>query len=391
MSPVDIEARLNLLGEAAQFDVSAPGTSFSEALRQSEEEMRLKAGCIFPAQVGGGRCIPVFKVLMSNVCRNDCYYCATRCSANVRRESFEPEELVRTFLSLEQKRLVHGLFLSSGIMDSAERTQERMLKAVELLRLKHGYRGYIHLKVLPGVSDAAVEAAARLASRLSVNLEAPTVARLKAIAPDKEFREELLRPLKLARDLRRAGLIRSGLTTQFVVGGGGESDRELLTASDWLYREIGLRRAYYSAFRPIPDTPLEGLPPTPPVREHRLYQADFLLRDYAFELSEIMFDEAGDLAHEEDPKTAAARAHPERFPVEVNAASREELLRVPGIGPIIAERILKVRREKSITGPRALTLLGARGQNARDFLTFNGTFSPSAKRSQLTLAGMAER
>ena len=169
---MDVEAKLDLLGDAAQFDVSAPGASYSQALQQAEREMRSQAGCIFPAQVSGGRCIPVFKVLMSNECRNDCYYCATRCSANVPRNTFQPEELARTFLSLEERGLVQGLFLSSGVRDSPERAQEAMIAAVELLRRKHGYRGYVHLKVLPGVSVGAVEAAARLANHLSINLEA---------------------------------------------------------------------------------------------------------------------------------------------------------------------------------------------------------------------------
>ena len=382
---MDTEGKLDLLGDAARFDVSAPGASLSEAMRLAEQRMQLKAGCIFPAQVGGGRCIPVFKVLMSNACKNDCHYCATRCSADIQRQTFEPEELAKTFMSLEQKRLVHGLFLSSGIVGTPERTQEQMLKAVELLRRKHGYRGYIHLKILPGVSDAAVEAAARLASRLSVNLEAPTVGRLRRIAPEKDFREELLRPLRLARELQQGGLIRSGLTTQFVVGGGGDTDLELLTATVWLYREVGLRRAYYSAFRPIRGTPLEDVPATPPVREHRLYQADWLLREYGFELSELVFGDEGELGHERDPKLASATAHPERFPIEISTASREELLRVPGIGPRLAERIVEVRTQGRISGPGALRKLGLRGTRARDFLTFDGVFSPSAERAQLSL------
>lgn len=380
---VEIEARLNLLGDGAQFDVSAPGVGICEAMRQAEEAMRRTAGCIFPAQVGGGRCMPVFKVLMSNECRNDCFYCGTRCSANIPRATFQPEELVRTFLALEGRGLVKGLFLSSGVRDDAERAQEQMIKAVEILRKRHGYRGYIHLKVLPGVSDAAVEAAARLAGRLSINLEAPTVAALRTIAPDKEFRAELLRPLETARALHRAGMIPSGLTTQFVVGGAGESDRELLTAADWLYEHVSLRRAYYSAFRPIADTPLEGLPPTEPLREHRLYQADFLLREYGFALDEVPFGADERLPATQDPKEAAARLHPERFPVEVNAASREELLRVPGIGPTGAGRILAARRERNLSGPRSLALLGMRAEKARDFLTFNGRMFPSAGQPRL--------
>lgn len=369
---VNADLKLDLLGDAAQFDVSAPGTTFSDALRKAAEEMRLRAGCIFPAQVSGGRCIPVFKVLMSNECRNDCFYCATRCSGNVRRETFQPEELASTFLQLEGRGLVQGLFLSSGVRDSAERSQEQMLKAAEILRHRHGYRGYIHLKILPGVSDAAVEAAARMATRVSVNLEAPTVARLRVIAPDKELRAELLRPLQVAKSLHLRGALRSGVTTQFVVGGAGESDAELLAASDWLYREMGLRRAYYSAFRPMHDTPLAGVSPCSPVREHRLYQADWLLREYGFAREEIPLDGQGNLALDRDPKLAAAQAGPERFPMEVNKASREELLRVPGLGPVTVQRILAARRMRTLRGMQALRTLGVRGDRARGFLLFDG-------------------
>jgi predicted DNA-binding helix-hairpin-helix protein len=255
---MEIEAQLDLLGDAAQFDVSNPGATFSAAVRQAEADLQRISHGIFMAQAGGGRCLPVFKVLLSNECRNDCAYCSCRRSANCERSSFTPVGLASTFMQLERRGLVQGLFLSSGIRDNAERTQERMIDALTILRKQHHYSGFVHLKLLPGVSDGAVAAAARVADRLSLNLEAPTVQHLATIAPDKQLRGGLLRPLRQAAQIERSGLIRSGLTTQFVVGGAGDTDTEILGASDWLYRKLSLRRAYYSAFHPVSGSPLEG-------------------------------------------------------------------------------------------------------------------------------------
>jgi predicted DNA-binding helix-hairpin-helix protein len=383
---MELETKLDLLGDGAQFDVTAPGVSFSEALRRREEVLRHASGAIFLAQASGGGCLPIFKVLLSNECRNDCFYCACRSSAGCARQTFQPEELARTFIRMEERGLVQGLFLSSGVRDNPERTQEQMIDTVEILRRHHHYRGYIHLKILPGVSEAAIEAAASLADRVSVNLEAPRVAELARIAPDKHFRDELLRPLQYAAHLHEAGKVRSGLTTQFVVGGADDCDREYLTAAVWLYGKLSLRRVYYSAFRPMQGSPLEGVPPTPPLRQHRLYQADWLLRDYGFDFSELAFDPQGNMSLAADPKLAAAQCHPERFPIEVNRASREELLRVPGLGLRGVERILRARRQKSISSLPALQALGVRAQTARDFLTLNGHYSPSPEGKQLRFA-----
>jgi predicted DNA-binding helix-hairpin-helix protein len=369
---METQRKLDLLGDSARWDVSAPGVALSEAMRQAEERLRQTAGCIFLAQARGGGCLPVFKVLMTNECRNRCHYCGLRASSNVPRAGFEPEELARTFMDLEGRGLVQGLFLSSGVREDAERAQQKMIEAVEILRRRYAYRGYVHLKILPGVSDAAIEASVRLASRVSVNLEAPTVGHLQVIAPDKHLREELLRPMERAAGLCASGLARSGLTTQFVVGGAGESDREILQSSDWLYRHYELRRAYYSSFRPVPNTPLSDVPPSPPVRELRLYQADALLTDYGFQVQEMPFGAGGELPAGADPKLATALAHPERYPVEVNTASREELLRVPGLGPKGVERVLAARREGVVRGPEALRRLGVRAGQTAGFLMFNG-------------------
>ncbi len=370
--------RLELLTEGAAFDVASPDLPPVAPVR-----FGARPGMVFEA-AAGGRCLPLFKVLLSNQCRNDCHYCALRSSANVPRAGFTTGELVQTFLTLLRGGRVQGMFLSSAVCGSAERTQERMLQVVEVLRHRHHYRGYIHLKLLPGVSDAAIEASLRLADRLSVNLEAPSVAHLARIAPDKAFRRELLGPLERAAAMAGPGVLRSGLTTQFVVGGAEETDREVLGAGDWLYRKLGLRRAYYSGFRPLPDTPLEGVSPASALREHRLYQADFLLRHYDVGLSELVFSPDGGLPTEHDPKLAMALAAADRYPLEVNRASKEELLRVPGLGPVSVERILSCRRERRIRDRRQLAKLGVRNQ-ALEFLTLAGRYQgPDA--GQLILA-----
>ena len=255
-----------------------------------------------------------------------------------------PDELARSFDLMYRAGLVESLFLSSGVVGT-NRTMDEMLATVELVRQRYGFRGYIHLKLLPGAEDAHIERAVELADRVSMNLEAPTPATLAALAPLKRM-DALVGPLRKAAEIiargdplaphlaagvrsptwagaRPAptmGHARIGMSTQFVVGPAGESDRELLSTAQMLYRELRLARAYYSAFTPVRDTPLEGEPPTDPQREFRLYQADWLLRYYHFSADELPFDPAGQLRTDVDPKAAWAGAHPERFPVEVNAA-----------------------------------------------------------------------
>ncbi|MGD9498768.1 MAG: radical SAM protein, partial [Armatimonadota bacterium] len=341
-----------------------------------------RPGSIYEALTADGRRVRLLKVLLSNACRLDCLYCATRCSRDIPRASFRPEELARLTVELTDAGLISGLFLSSGIVGDADNTMARMIETVELLRHKHQYRHYVHLKLLPGISEAAVLAAAGLADRLSTNLEAPGPRRLSAICPGKSFERDLVRPLRWARQLIEPGQVRSGLTTQFVVGAAGESDRELVEMTWRLRAELGLARIYFSGFQPVPDTPLADREPTPAVREHRLYQAEFLLRTYGFALSEIVFDEAGMLAPDRDPKLAAALAHQELFPVEVNTAERWQLLRVPGIGPTCADRILQVRAQQKLTSLRHLELLGVRTDRSRNFVTLAGRFYPREEPAQ---------
>ena len=366
---MDVRERVDLLGQAAEFDLySAPGCA------AGPPRVDL-SNCISSAAMPGGRRIKVLKVLLSNMCENDCAYCAIRASRDTRRAALKPHELARAFDQMRRAGLVSGLFLSSGICHSSVREMDRMIVTVEILREVYAFQGYVHLKVLPGAEPAQIERAAQLADRVSTNLEAPNPERLARLSQRKAFDAQLMPALRVASRLHRQSgrrLAPSGVTTQLVVGAAGESDCEILSTTSRLYRELGLARAYYSAFRPIEDTPLENHPPTPPLRQHRLYQSDFLLRQYGFRFEELVFDAAGNLPASRDPKLAWADAHPERFPVEVNLAGREELLRVPGIGPLTAGRILDARRSGRLTELAYLRTMGVDVGRAAPYILLDG-------------------
>jgi predicted DNA-binding helix-hairpin-helix protein len=289
-------------------------------------------------------------------------------------------------MSLHRKNLVEGLFLSSGITKKIDTMQERMVQTVEILRKKYQFKGYVHLKVLPGVSANAMEESLLMADRVSINMEAPNPARLKKLSDMKDF-IGMLSQLKWIKERKLAhpNLIRAGTITQFVVGGADESDREILSATERLYGDLNLRRAYFSAFSPLPDTPLENHAPTPLIREHRLYQADWLMRFYGFKMQELVLDETGNLPLDQDPKKVWALAHPDFFPLEVNTAPYELLLRVPGIGPTSAKRIVAVRRSSSITDLQQLTRLGVVAKRAASHLLLKGRLPVSASSKKIRI------
>jgi predicted DNA-binding helix-hairpin-helix protein len=320
--------------------------------------------------------IPVLKTMQTNACAKDCYYCPFRAGRRFRRETFTPDELARMTDRMHRARLIEGLFLSSGVVGKDDHSMEKIVATAELLRKRYGFRGYIHLKLMPAASEAAVEAALRLADRVSLNLEAPNAARLARLTGTKDLNADLVAPLRrVARIAARIGRHVSR-STQFVVGAAGESDAEILHTAARLYAEVGLTRAYYSAFRPVPDTPLENLPAEDPWREHRLYQADFLMRQYGFGADELPMDAEGSLDRQTDPKLAWARLHPERYPVEINRADRETLLRVPGLGPISVGRILAGRREGRIREPEHLRKLGVEPGRALPWIIMDGRAAP---------------
>jgi predicted DNA-binding helix-hairpin-helix protein len=312
---------------------------------------------------------------MSSYCGQGCRYCAFRRQRDVERVRFEPEELARTFMELYRGRHAEGLFLSSGVDGHPDQAMERMLAAVELIRRGHGFRGYVHLKILPGAGGGAIERATALASRVSVNLEAPTEEHLRLLSPSKRLERDILPQIDaVKRLLDGRGGRGPSVTTQYVVGAAGESDRDLAVRTQELYRNHGLARAYYSGFRPVGGTPLENAARVSAVREHRLYQADWLLRFYGFQAGELPFDDAGFLPEGADPKLAWAGRHPEFFPVEVQRADRADLLRVPGIGPVGADRVIERRREGGIRRHEDLRGTGIVIARALPFIMVGGRF-----------------
>ncbi|WP_322798138.1 helix-hairpin-helix domain-containing protein [Thermoflexus sp.] len=372
---MDLETKLALLTQAAIWEPAEETDPSGRARTRLME-------CIYEARAHG-RPVRLLKVLLTSACERDCYYCPFRAGRSFRRATFQPDELARVFYGMHQRGLVDGLFLSSGILGGGVRTQDRLLAVAGLLRQRYGYRGYLHLKLMPGAEPDQVREAMRWADRVSINLEAPNPERLSRLAPHKAFMAELEGPLRTAGRIRReepSAIAWSGrwpsLTTQLVVGAAGESDREIMETTARLHREIGLARVYYSPFHPVPDTPLEDLPPTLPLRARRLYQAEWLLRVYGFRFEELPFDETGNLPLAEDPKQAWARRALADRPVEINRASYEELVRVPGIGPKTARAILQARREGRLTRLEGLEALGVSVARAAPFITLNGRRLP---------------
>ena len=317
--------------------------------------------------------------MLTTACERDCYYCPFRAGRNYRRTTFKPEEMAKTAADMHRAGLINGLFLSSGIIKGGVRTQDKLIETAEILRKKHQFQGYLHLKVMPGAEGSQVERAMQLMDRLSINLEAPNEKRLAALAPKKEFFAELLRPLQWVEKIRRSQEGRKGwngrwpsIVTQFVVGAVGESDLELLQTAEYLYKKLHLARAYFSTFSPIINTPLENLPAENPLRKNRLYQASFLFRDYGFDLEEMPFDQLGNLPLNEDPKLAWAHAELLENPIELNRASREELLRVPGVGPKGAITIVQERRHNKLRDLQDVRAIGVRTKRMEPFVLVDG-------------------
>jgi len=334
---------------------------------------------ISEAQMPGGKKIKLLKSMLTTACERNCNYCAFRAGRNRKRSTIKPDDMAKTFIAVHDAGLVEGLFLSSGIIKGGPSTQDKLIDTVEIIRHKYHYRGYIHLKIMPGAERDQVKRAMQLASRVSVNLEGPNPGRLKTLAPLKDFTHELLAPLKWMEEIRREQSPHStwndrwaSSITQLVIGAAGENDLELLSTSEYLYRQASLKRIYYSAFSPIPDTPFENLPAENPTRQHRLYQASFLLRDYGYGLEEMPFAPNGNLPLDTDPKLAWAKANLAHEPIEINRAHREELLRIPGIGPKGAMKVLLARRKGKLHELDDLRRLGVYAVKAAPFILIDG-------------------
>jgi predicted DNA-binding helix-hairpin-helix protein len=329
--------------------------------------------CIGEASTPSGK-KPVLMAMMTTACERNCHYCVFRAGRNkTRRLSFTPEEMAATFAKLHHTGQVDGLFLSSGIIKGSVTTQDKIIDTAEILRRKYNYRGYVHLKVMPGAEYDQVRRTLQLADRVSINLEGPTPQRLNSLAPKKDFWNELFQRIQWASQIQRQEGWRTSIVTQFVVGAVGDTDLELLQMSEHLYRKLGLRRTYFSRFHPVVDTPLEHVSATAAAREFRLYQASYLLRDYGWNLEELPFAANTNLRLDVDPKRAWAEEHLMHKPVEINKATREELLRIPGIGPKIADAILSARRNGAMTHLSQLSALGMRSVGeSSPFILLNG-------------------
>jgi len=357
VAQLTVMEKLEILSDAAKYDASCASSSTTKRNSLKGGLGSTTGSGICHSYAPDGRCISLLKILLTNYCSYDCVFCINRSSSNVRRARFSVEEVVDLTLSFYKRNYIEGLFLSSGIIRSPDYTMAELVRVAQTLREIHGFRGYIHLKLIPSANADLVAQAGLYADRVSINVELPTEVSLERFAPEKRPREisAAMGGLKLRIEESKAERATSrrapvfspaGQSTQMIVGADGTSDATILQRSAQLYGSFGLKRVYYSAFSPIPDSSSQlPLSEPPLMREHRLYQADWLTRFYGFEVGEILDDGAGgmlDLAI--DPKLAWALRHRARFPVDVNRADRETLLRVPGLGTKSVARILETRR-----------------------------------------------
>ncbi|MEO1615085.1 MAG: putative DNA modification/repair radical SAM protein [Planctomycetota bacterium] len=372
-----VQGKLEILADAAKYDASCAS---SGSRRKSRGGLGSTEGMgICHSYTPDGRCVSLLKILLTNVCIFDCQYCVNRVSSDTPRARFTVDEVVKLTMDFYRRNYIEGLFLSSGIIRSSDYTMDQLVQVARTLRERESFRGYIHLKTIPGASEELIDQAGLHADRLSVNIELPTVQDLRSLAPEKKRpeiedtmgqikvkREEVTQDRK--RGIKAPKFVPAGQSTQMIVGATETSDREILDTTAHLYDEHGLRRVYYSAFSPIPhaDARLPGKSP-PLVREHRLYQADWLIRFYGFEARELTTTAEANLDLEIDPKLAWALQHRGEFPIDINRASRELLLRVPGIGEKSVKRILRTRRHHAIRD-EDLPRIGIVYKRARPFL-----------------------
>ncbi|MDQ3136673.1 MAG: putative DNA modification/repair radical SAM protein [Gemmatimonadota bacterium] len=348
---MDIQTKLSILADAAKYDASC-ASSGSRGRRAGPDGIGSTEGMgICHSYTPDGRCVSLLKLLLTNFCVYDCSYCINRRSSGVRRARFTPDEVVWLTLEFYRRNYIEGLFLSSGIIRGPDYTMEQLVAVARRLRLNHGFAGYIHLKTIPNAAAELVREAGRWADRLSINVELPRQHDLDALAPDKDL-VQITRAMGVvregiteAKDAHAPPFAPAGQATQMIVGATDAPDAAILEASATLYARQGLRRVYFSAYSPIPDA-APGLPPTAPplLREHRLYQADWLMRFYGFGARELTTTSSPNLDLDVDPKLAWALRNRERFPVDVNRAERHDLLRIPGLGARNVKRILGMRR-----------------------------------------------
>jgi putative DNA modification/repair radical SAM protein len=369
MTLLALQSKLAILADAAKYDASCASSGAPKRDSRDGKGIGSTTGAgICHSYTPDGRCVSLLKILLTNSCIFDCAYCVNRRSSNVRRARFTVDEVVTLTLEFYKRNYIEGLFLSSGIIRDADYTMEQLVEVARRLREVHGFCGYIHLKVIPEASQELIAQAGRHADRLSINIELPTESGLRRYAPEKRATtiRSTMAGLKLKIDEvkaeRRAPRFSpSGQSTQMIVGADGANDAAILSTSASLYASYGLRRIYYSAFSPIPDAS-NALPSAAPplAREHRLYQADWLMRYYGFEANEItQGDASGMLDLAIDPKLAWALRNRAHFPVDVNVTAREMLLRVPGLGARTVDRLIEARRHRMLRLDDVARLSGA--------------------------------
>ncbi len=375
---MDIEQKLAVLADAAKYDASCASSGAPKRSAAPGKGMGSTTGMgICHSYTPDGRCVSLLKILLTNFCLYDCVYCVNRRSSDVPRARFSVREVVDLTLSFYRRNYIEGLFLSSGIIQSADYTMEQLVGVARSLREDHEFRGYIHLKTIPEASPALIEMAGRYADRLSVNIELPSREALTALAPEKTDTsiKRAMGEIRLKLDETADGGAKApkfspaGQSTQLIVGADSSSDASIIDTADTLYKSYRLKRVYYSAFSPIPHSSARLPNRAPPLmREHRLYQADWLLRYYGYSKQELISSlPAGQLDLSLDPKTVWALANRERFPIDVNTADKAHLLRVPGLGVRVVKRILSTRRQRRLRYAD-LEAMGARLGRARYFI-----------------------
>ena len=366
-SKPDTFEKLQLLSRDSQYDLACACGSTKDSHRTRGSHGKW----IYPITLPDGGKSVLFKTLISNVCSSDCKYCPLQRNADIPRCTLNSEETVNTFLDYYNRREVFGLFLSSGIIGTAEATMEKLITTCEILRKKHQFKGYIHLKILPGSSPAAIEKALSLASAVSLNIETPGKEFMSKLSTKKDFIKDIVEPIKLISKLRSEQKRRIKQTTQFIVGAAGETDRQIVNYTSALYDKVSLNRVYFSAYQRNDSENSEDTQNSEGfIREHRLYQVDFLFRKYNFSQDDIIYDRDGLLSKDLDPKELWAKNHPEFFPVNVNTADRYKLLRVPGLGPNTVENILNKRKVSKIQSIDDISSSGKRMLKALRYLDF---------------------
>ena len=381
---MDIKEKLEILADAAKYDVSC-SSSGSNRKNKNNGLGNGSMGGICHSWSEDGRCISLLKILMTNNCIYNCEYCVNRRQNDRVRATFSPEEIANITMNFYRRNYIEGLFLSSGVIKNPDYTMERLVRVAELLRNKYKFNGYIHMKAIPGASEDLISHMGLLVDRMSINIELPTKKSLALLAPEKRI-GDIVRPMASVKNemmvygadrkvfAHTPKFLPAGQTTQMIIGASGESDLDIIKTSEKLYNNYSLKRVYYSGFIPVVKSKYtQGIDKTPLLREHRLYQADFLMRGYNFKANELLDKQNDNLDLSIDPKTNWAINNIERFPIEINKASYSQLMKVPGFGRTYASRIIEARKFRKLTYD-SLKAMKISTKRAQHFILVNGVY-----------------